>query len=190
MRVSASVRSQSAREQLVRLGCAATVLDVRDAAAVEAWFEAIGPHDALLNNAAVLGPRRSLLETTPEDVREVLHTNVVGAFTVARAALRHLVPGGRMFHVSSYLGRHALPDYGAYCLSKFALEGLARVVACENPALLSVALDPGMVQTDMLRDARLGGPIDDATTAEAAAVRVLDLFATLPLETSGTTVSL
>ncbi len=190
LRVHACVRALSPE---LPAGASWRAVDVRDPDAVAAWLDDVGreaPIEALLNNAAVLGPRRSLRETTAQDVREALDTNVVGAFNVARAALPHMARGGRMLHVSSYLGRHALPDYGAYCLSKFGLEALARMVAVEHPELISAALDPGMVQTDMLRAARRGSDISDATDVHAAAQRILTLLQCLSPEASGTTVSL
>lgn len=151
-----------------------------------AGVAAHGPIHALVNNAAILGPRVPLAGYPEAAWREVLDVNVNGTFVVTRAALPHMVrPGGLLLHLSSYVGRHALPGYGAYGVSKAAVELFAAELAEEHRAegLVSCALEPGMVETDMLREAvgqaGAGAPVEDAARAIAR------LLVTLEFEDSG-----
>ncbi len=169
-------------------------VDVTDAGAVATWMASAvarhGPIDLFINNAAILGPRVPI-EVYPEaDFRAVLETNVIGAFLVAKAAVPLLRrPGAVMLHVSSWVGRHGLPRYGAYSVSKFAIEGLARVLAEElrDDGVISCALDPGMVQTDMLRASLGTTDVSEYAEPRQVAARTLALAAAVTLEQSGTT---
>ena len=156
---------------------------------VSAAVDAHGPIDLLINNAAILGEKKPVAELDAATFRAVLDTNVIGTFLVSRAAIPHLVSGAVMLHLSSYVGRFGLPMYGAYGASKYAVEGLARVLAEElrDEGIISCAVDPGMVQTDMLR-ASLG--TDDVSAhAEPATVarKILDFAERASPADTGTT---
>ena len=171
-------------------------LDVRDAHALGAWLDVgvrrFGPVDLAVSNAAILGTRGPLVGASADEAGDVIATNVTGALLFARAVLPHLRrPGGVLMNVSSYVGRHALPEYGAYSVSKFAVEGLARLVAAEHGSegIISVALDPGMIATEMLTAAMRGATPDGARSPEAAAAALLDLVGGLRATDNGTSVS-
>ncbi|HZP29891.1 MAG TPA: SDR family oxidoreductase [Acidimicrobiia bacterium] len=112
--------------------------DVRDAddcgRIVEDAVAALGGLDALCYAAAV-SPLKLLTDTTVDDWRRVLDTNVVGAALVTRAAVPHLGPGAVVAYLSSEsVGR---PRHGlvAYAASKLALEELIRGFRVEHPEL-------------------------------------------------------
>ena len=194
-RLTVCARSEAPLQDVVAtLGATGGVLDVRNALAVEAWLRSgvvrAGPIDVLVNNAALLGPKETLTDYPLEDWREVMDVNVNGAFVVTRAALPHMRrPGGIVLHMTSYLGLVALPRFGAYCASKFAVEGLARLVAEEHreDGLISCAVDPGMVQTDMLRAAAETDDVAEYPTAAEAAVAFANLIESLEAADSGQT---
>lgn len=104
--------------------------------------------DAVVNNAgiAVIGP----LEELPLDqLRHQLEVNTIGQLAVIQACLpalrRHR---GRIVNVSSISGRVALPLYGPYAASKFALEALSDALRRELGDDVAVSLiEPGAVAT-------------------------------------------
>ena len=72
--------------------------------------------------------------------------------------IRHFVPAmvarkkGVIVNLSSGWGRSTAPEVAPYCASKFAIEGLTQALAQELPAgMAAVALNPGVIDTDMLR---------------------------------------
>jgi len=104
--------------------------------------------DALVNNAgiAVIGP----LETLPLDqLRRQLEVNTIAQLAVIQACLPSLRQhGGRIVNVSSIAGRVALPLYGPYSASKFALEALSDALRRELHGDVHVSLiEPGAVAT-------------------------------------------
>ncbi len=59
---------------------------------------------------------------------------------------------GIVVNFSSGWGRSTSPEVGPYCSSKWAVEGLSKSLAQELPeGMACVALNPGVIDTDMLR---------------------------------------
>jgi NAD(P)-dependent dehydrogenase (short-subunit alcohol dehydrogenase family) len=119
----------------------------------------VGPIDLLIHNASELGPTplRLLLDTECEDFERVLAVNLLGPFRLSRViggsmALRER---GTIVHVSSDAAVNAYPNWGAYSVSKAALDQLARVFAVELDArsVRSFSVDPGEMDTRMHADA-------------------------------------
>src|SRR5438552_145986 len=86
----------------------------------------------------------------------LMAVNVMGVANV----LRHFLPAmierqsGVVVNFSSGWGRSTAPEVAPYCASKFAVEGLTRALAQELPAgMAAVPLNPGVIDTDMLRQA-------------------------------------
>lgn len=139
-------------------------VDVSDRAAVEAWARerlADGgvPH-LLINNAAVINANARLWDVPPEQFQQVLDVNVTGTFHVLRA----FVPGmvalrrGIVVNFSSGWGRSTSAEVAPYCASKWAIEGLTQALSQELPrGMAAVALNPGIIDTDMLRSCFAGG---------------------------------
>lgn len=124
---------------------------------VAAWagrvVEGMGPPDLLVSNAGVIHRPAPLWELDPEETARVLAVNVVGVHRVAAAFLPAMIRRGSgvVVHMSSGWGRSTAPRMGAYCASKWAVEGLTGALAAELPAgLAAVALDPGVIRTAML----------------------------------------
>jgi NAD(P)-dependent dehydrogenase (short-subunit alcohol dehydrogenase family) len=105
--------------------------------------------DGLVNNAgiAVSGP----LEFLPVDqLRRQLEVNVVAQLAVTQACLPALREArGRIVNVSSIAGRVALPLYGPYTASKFALEALSDSLRRElrGSGVLVSVIEPGAIAT-------------------------------------------
>ena len=121
--------------------------------------ELIGPIDLLVHNASSLGPTplRLLLDTECEDLERVLAVNLLGPFRLSRAiagsmALRR---AGTIVHLSSDAAVNAYSHWGAYSVSKAALDHLSRLWAEELApfGVRVLAFDPGEMDTVMHREA-------------------------------------
>jgi NAD(P)-dependent dehydrogenase (short-subunit alcohol dehydrogenase family) len=129
----------------------------------------VGPIDVLVHNASTLGPTPLplLLDTACEDLSHVLEVNVVGPFrlTKAVAGAMALRGGGVVVHLTSDAAISAYPRWGAYSVSKVALEHLGRIWAAEleGSGVRFLNVDPGDMDTRMHRDA-----IPDADPARLA----------------------
>jgi len=119
----------------------------------------LGPIDVLIHNASTLGPNplASLLDTDCEDFTRALEVNLVGPFRLTKAlAAGMLVRGsGLVVHISSDAAVESYPDWGAYGVSKAALDHLSRQwgVELRDTPVRVLSIDPGEMNTDMHRDA-------------------------------------
>ena len=124
--------------------------------------------DILLNNAAVLGPVRPIWEVSNPDFIHCMQINIAGVQNFMRSFMPLMKDkqGAVLVNISSGWGRTAQANYGTYCCSKWAVEGLTKAAAadCENCALSCVTVAPGIIETDMLIEAGLpvkGVPLDE-----------------------------
>jgi NAD(P)-dependent dehydrogenase (short-subunit alcohol dehydrogenase family) len=141
----------------------------------------VGPLDIVVNNASTLGPvpLRTLHDTACEDLAQVLEVNLVGPFRLAKAVLGGMILRGRglILNVTSDASLAPYAGWGAYSVSKAALDHLARVWAAEveGTGVRFLSIDPGEMDTEMhaaaLPEADRGALADPATVAE----RLLEL---------------
>ena len=115
-------------------GFAADLAQPDAAARIAGYAQAVaGPVDLLVNNASALGPTplRPMLDLRPEELDEVLQTNVVGPFRLTRAIAGAMALRGQgtIVFVSSDAAVEAYPGWGAYGLSKAAADHLTRTLA-------------------------------------------------------------
>jgi NAD(P)-dependent dehydrogenase (short-subunit alcohol dehydrogenase family) len=133
-------------------------VDVSNDAEVRSWaghlLDNYGPPDLLLNNAALVHPTGPLWELPSSETDPVIDVNIKGTIHV----IRHFVPAmiargkGTIVNFSSGWGRSTSPGVSVYCATKWAVEGLTQALAQELPSgLAAVALNPGIIDTDMLR---------------------------------------
>ena len=113
----------------------------------------VGPIDVLVHNASTLGPvpLRLLLDTQCEDLERVLQTNLIGPFRLTKivAGAMALRGSGLVVHISSDAATNAYPRWGAYGVSKAALDHLNRLWAVELPEVRFLSIDPGEMDTEM-----------------------------------------
>lgn len=140
-------------------------LDIADHASVETLGERLARLDrglvALVNNAGIIGVGPIEL-LPPERWTEVVQTNIVGTINVTRVAIPALIRAkGRVINVGSPSGKIALPMYGPYSVSKFALEAFGHTLRREltNTGVKVTMVSPGFIST----------PIFDKGVEEGAA---------------------
>src|SRR5690606_31779216 len=88
--------------------------------------------------------------------KRLIDVNVTGMFNVIRAFLPDMVERGTgtVVNFSSGWGRSVSADVAPYCASKYAVEGLTKALAEDLPkGMAAVPLNPGVIDTDMLRQA-------------------------------------
>lgn len=135
-----------------------SVVDVALDNKVAIWaakvLESDAAPDLLINNAGVMNQTAPLWEIDDRAFTKVIDVNVRGVANV----IRHFVPAmvarkqGVIVNLSSGWGRSTSPEVAPYCASKFAIEGLTLALAQELPAgMAAVPLNPGVIDTDMLR---------------------------------------
>jgi NAD(P)-dependent dehydrogenase (short-subunit alcohol dehydrogenase family) len=92
-----------------------------------------GTPDVVINNAGA-GYTGSLASMPLEDWQWLLQLNLTSVFQVAQAVLPSLRERGRglIVNVSSHAARQAFVDWGAYCVSKAALQSFSRCLAEEE----------------------------------------------------------
>lgn len=113
-----------------------------------------GRLDGILHNASVLGPRVPIAHYPLEQWANVLQVNATAPFALTRALLPLLedAPDASIIFTSSGVGRIGRAYWGAYAVSKFAIEGLSQTLADELAAAGRIrvnALNPGGTRTAM-----------------------------------------
>jgi NAD(P)-dependent dehydrogenase (short-subunit alcohol dehydrogenase family) len=104
----------------------------------EATVERFGRIDLLFNNAGIGAPDVPLDELREEDWRQVIDTNLTGAFLCLRAAFRAMKTqhpqGGRIINNGSISAISPRPNSAAYTASKHAITGLTKSAALDGRA--------------------------------------------------------
>lgn len=135
-----------------------TAVDVSSDEEVAAWAKRVlpshGAPDLLLNNAALIARNAPLWQVPAKVFSDVIDVNIKGVANV----IRHFVPAmvarrsGVIVNFSSGWGRSADAEVATYCATKWAIEGLTNSLSQELPSgMAAVPLNPGIIDTDMLR---------------------------------------
>jgi NAD(P)-dependent dehydrogenase (short-subunit alcohol dehydrogenase family) len=131
--------------------------DIRDPAAVADWasetHRKLGPPEVLVNNASILGSRVRLNEYDLVEWRSVVDVNLSGALIVSQAVLGAMLDAGTgsIINVSSGAAVSPRREWGAYAVSKSALEALSANLAAElkGSGVRVNVVDPGAMRTEM-----------------------------------------
>jgi len=132
-------------------------LDVTDPASAERFVKAatgeLGGIDLLVNAAGLALGRDLFDESTEEDERTVLETNVNGLIRMTRLCLPHIRDGGHIVNIGSIAGRQAYEKAAVYVASKFAVRGFTyglREDLLGRPIRITT-VDAGLVNTEFSR---------------------------------------
>jgi SDR family mycofactocin-dependent oxidoreductase len=116
----------------------ATQADVRDldglTAAVDAGVEELGRLDIVVANAGIASLGGPVAEMSQDNWKHTIDINLTGLWNTARAAIPHLIAGGRggaIVLTSSVGGMHAMPNMSHYISAKHGVIGLMRSLAVE-----------------------------------------------------------
>lgn len=131
------------------------VCDVRDYEQVRALVayavKELGGLDILINNAGI-GVFETVEETSPEDFRAVLETNLFGVFYCSHEAIPEMRRrgGGYIVNISSLAGANPHPRMAAYNASKFGLNGFSEALMQEvrHDGIKVSYIMPGSVNTE------------------------------------------
>jgi NAD(P)-dependent dehydrogenase (short-subunit alcohol dehydrogenase family) len=131
-----------------------------------AVLERYGRLDGLLHNAGILGVLSPIEHHDVPTWCRVMHINVTAAFALTQVLLPALKRSqdASVLFTSSAVGRRGRAYWGAYAVSKFAIEGLTQILASELEGITSVrvnSLNPGRARTMMRRQAY---PAEDINT--------------------------
>jgi NAD(P)-dependent dehydrogenase (short-subunit alcohol dehydrogenase family) len=164
-----------------------SVVDVSLDTKVAIWAAKVLENDSapdlLINNAGVMNRTAPLWEIEDREFTKVVDANLRGVANM----IRHFVPAmvtakkGVIVNFSSGWGRSVSPNVAPYCATKWAIEGLTKALAEELPnGMAAVPLNPGVIDTEMLRtawaDGASGYPKPEQW-AKAAAACILNLGA-------------
>jgi 3-hydroxy acid dehydrogenase / malonic semialdehyde reductase len=127
-------------------------------------LEELGGLDILVNNAGLGLGRDPFWESSEEDERTVLDTNVRGLIRITRLCLPHISDGGHIVNIGSIAGREPYENAAVYVASKFAVRGFTRALRQDllgRPIRLTL-VDPGLVETEFSK-VRFRGDVEQAT---------------------------
>ncbi len=133
-------------------------VDVANLRTVELWAKDIlgnyPPPDFLLNNAGLINRNAPMWLVPPDEFSNLIDVNIKGIYHVIKSFLpaMNLTGRGVIANFSSGWGNTTSPGVAPYCASKWAVEALSRALAQELPhGVACVTLNPGIIDTDMLR---------------------------------------
>lgn len=164
-------------------GCDYFVCDVKNANNVAEVINQIahkyGAIDVLLNNAGVI-VNGELVDTSYDDIENVITTNTLGSIYVAKAVLEYMKrqQGGLIINVISQSGLYARPNRSVYNASKFALTGFTKALQQETAeyGVRVTGFYPGTLKTELF--AKAGLEIKGNALSVADAVKAIQFLLT------------
>lgn len=134
----------------------AAPLDINDEPGVRAFLKdastALGPFDALVNNAA-MGQDSMHLHTSPERIAQIIQTNLTAPLVLTRAFIRHAmakVGRGRIVMVTSVCAQRGYSGLVTYAATKGGLDSAMRTLAREmHGRFLVNSVAPGFFASEM-----------------------------------------
>ena len=140
----------------------AVAMDVSDPEAcrdlISKTLDTFGRIDGVVNNAGVV-TLASIENADPSTWKYCMGVNLFGPFHMTKFSLPHIRKSrGRIINISSGASNIPIESAAAYCASKAALNQFTSVLAAEEPDITTVAIRPGVVDTDMQAYLRKEGP--------------------------------
>lgn len=125
---------------------------------VEETVRRFGGLDGLVNNAGILGPLATIANAEPAAWTENWEINVLSPVMLTKISIPYLrASKGRVVHISTGMAVHPVAGTSAYNMAKAALNMFSATLALEEPSIITIALRPGGVDTDLQATLRAEG---------------------------------
>jgi 3alpha(or 20beta)-hydroxysteroid dehydrogenase len=142
--------------------------------AVDEAVQTFGTVDVLVNNAGILR-FAALPDMSLEEYLRIVNVNQVGTFLGMKSVSKTMIAAGKgsIVNISSVEGLAGMPYLTGYTATKFAIRGMTKVAALElGPLGIRVnSVHPGMIVTDMVKDAAGGHDVDLSPVAQRIPLR-------------------
>jgi NAD(P)-dependent dehydrogenase (short-subunit alcohol dehydrogenase family) len=132
-------------------GAGGQAVDLSNAAAIESFFEAVGPLDHLVYTAGESLKLSPLADTDIASARQFFELRYWGAFMAARWGSRRIRTGGSIVFTSGLAGARPGPGWSVAASICAAMEGLTRALAVELAPIRVNIVCPGVVKTPLWR---------------------------------------
>jgi 3alpha(or 20beta)-hydroxysteroid dehydrogenase len=143
-------------------------------AAVDDTVQNLGSVDVLVNNAGILR-FAALPDMSLDEYLRIVNINQVGTFLGMKTVSKPMIAAGSgaIVNISSVEGLAGMPYLTGYTATKFAIRGMTKVAALElGPMGIRVnSVHPGMIVTDMVKDAAGGHDVDLSPAAKRIPLR-------------------
>jgi NAD(P)-dependent dehydrogenase (short-subunit alcohol dehydrogenase family) len=127
-------------------------LDLSNAPAIEAFFDAVGPFDHLVYTAGESLKLSPLADGDIASARRFFELRYWGAFMTARWGHRQIRAGGSIVFTSGVAGARPGPGWSIAASICSAMEGLTRALAVELAPVRVNVVSPGVVKTPLWRE--------------------------------------
>jgi NAD(P)-dependent dehydrogenase (short-subunit alcohol dehydrogenase family) len=145
-----------------------------------------GQIDALVNNMGMIEPIVPLERTDASAWSDNLAANLIAPALMIQAAITYLrQTQGRVINVSSAAAEKAFQGWGAYCAAKAGLNMLTHVLAEEEATITTLAIKPGVVDTEMQAIVRTEGKAGMPEESHALFVSLFERGKLLPPDVPG-----
>lgn len=125
-------------------------VDISNPFLLDVAFQNIDHIDILVNNAAVF-KMKPFVETTIENIHDMIDINLKGSMYVTKFSLPKMLRGSRIFFINSVAGLEELQNQSVYCSSKHGLTGFAGVLGEElrDTGIKVTSIHPGGINTPL-----------------------------------------
>lgn len=138
----------SARPGRIEVATRKNGLDIADTAAVEHYFEKLGPIDHVIVTAGSQAPGGNVSVVSFEAAKCAFDVKFWGSVAVARSAAKNLRSGGTITLTSGFLARRTVPGTYVKTAMNAALEAVAKVLARELAPIRVNVVSPGLTDTE------------------------------------------
>jgi NAD(P)-dependent dehydrogenase (short-subunit alcohol dehydrogenase family) len=144
----AVVTALAARPGQVNSASRRTGLDISDEQSVEQYFAALGPVDHVVFTAGSQAPGGKVTDVNMSEAKAAFDVKFWGSLAVAKAAAKHIRPGGTLTLTSGFLARRAVPGTFVKTAMNAALEAVAKILARELSPIRVNVISPGLTDTE------------------------------------------